>query len=181
MPTSEAKYQQLFNEAQADAIRFRQERDELAAEVRRLRESALGQMIIVNTATQLRKQAETQLAERIIAHDRRVTELLEANNRELERRRVLDSECSQLLAEQKLVRAECIRQRDRAEKLAEFIEELPNIDIPADVAQAMEGMFPDAPEDPVCAFVGMVARMDPAATDAGETLSRLIDEARRIR
>lgn len=143
MPISETKYRQLFEEAQADAVRFRQERDELKAEVRRLRESTLGQMVIVQTATELRKQAETQLAERIIAHDKRVSELLAASNAELERRRALDSECSQLLAEQKLVRAECIRQRERAEYLAEFIEGLVDVEIPHSVAVAMEGTFPE--------------------------------------
>lgn len=130
MAVSEAKYQRMFEEAQADAVRFRQERDQARADLQ----------VVANA------QAEDKAV--IARLMRRVDDLLEANNRELGRRRALDDENSQLLAEQKLVRAECIRQRNRAEKLAEYIEgfrQEGDGTIPADVAAAMEATFPGAP------------------------------------
>jgi hypothetical protein len=125
----ESKYQLMFDEAQADAIRFRKERDQ-ALEDLRVTQSALGD----EKATVARQQ-------------RRIDDLLRANNAELEKRRKFETEANQEYCERLLLRQECIRLREAHSVLASHIEEAHgNADeaIPDELSDAMNAVFPEA-------------------------------------
>lgn len=79
------------------------------------------------------------------ARRRRINELLEAQAAEVQRRRKFEAEANQEFAERVLLRGECIRLRAVLEVLANFIEErfpFDADDVPADVRQALESVFP---------------------------------------
>jgi hypothetical protein len=91
------------------------------------------------------RQTDDKLAQARREAAARATELLEANNAEVNRRRGFEAEASQEHAEKLLLRNECIRLRDAHSVLAGFIEGLPeNITAPPEVTASMDAVFPPA-------------------------------------
>jgi DNA repair exonuclease SbcCD ATPase subunit len=77
--------------------------------------------------------------------------IVEATNEEMQRRRKFENEASQAHVDTILLRNECIRLREVVSTLAGFIEEAhKNADeeIPADIAEAMEALFPPEAQQP---------------------------------
>lgn len=111
--------------------------------------------------------------------ERRLTEMQAACNVELQKRRKFEAEANQQYAEYELVRAECMRQRDRAETLAGFIESLPiETGIPRAVASAIQEVFPEKQkgEKPCTTGADQQSRPDRGMTSPG----RVTEEMRAL-
>lgn len=120
----------VAEEAQADAVRFRQERDR-----------AFEDLKVTQNTLASEKAAIAQ-------QQRRIDDLLKANNDELAKRRKFEAEANQEYCEKLLLRQECIRLRDICCTLASDIEETHSNagePIPEDLAKAIDALFPSDP------------------------------------
>jgi hypothetical protein len=101
----------------------------------------------------------------------------------VEKRRRFEADANQEYAERLLVRAECIRQRERAEAMAGWIERLmgdqPQIHVPDYVQDAMRAVFPGE-DDAESEQVALAATASPTPDAETQPVSLLgVPENRR--